>query len=144
MKKATLIISLLFLTLNSCKGQDIRKVKLNIINESKTEIDSIIIRFFETKKTIYKLKAGAMVINNFEIDYNTMPNGERVVFGISSFKDDYFFGLTNGFVGFPYTKLEGEYSFWIYDNRITIEKDFVPINLPKKHNISQYNKPFYE
>ncbi|MFN4152758.1 MAG: hypothetical protein ACK4IX_17580 [Candidatus Sericytochromatia bacterium] len=135
--KYSIIILLFFFS--SCKSQeDSRNVELTVFDYSDKKIDSIYIYFLNQKRVIKNLKSKEKLKLEFTIKDKDIPKGERGVFSIVTFQDDYFLQQTNGFIGFPYSKMEDSYEFYISNDYITIEKDFVPTFKREKQNISEF------
>lgn len=133
-----IIVLFLFLSLISCNGQEDREVKLILKNNSNQAIDSISLYFFNEKTKYYNIKKNEELNLIFKIKADSIPKGERSVFSICAFKDDYFIDSSTGFIGFPTAKLEDSYSFYIYDDYITSKKNFKPQYIQEKHKISEY------
>lgn len=129
----TLIIS----SLHSCIGQS--KTALKIINCSNNTIDSIqvwnVIQNKEEK--LYSLKINDTIRKELNFNYFTLPRGENVVFGLIVFHKNFYFDETAGFIGFPGSTIDANYSFYIYDDGVTLEKDYVQKNPDIKHPYSE-------
>lgn len=135
--KYSIIILLFFFS--SCKSQeDSRNVELTVFDNSDKKIDSIYIYFLNQKRVIKNLKSKEQLKLEFTINEKDIPKGERGVFSIVTFHEDYFLSQTNGFIGFPYTKMEDYYEFYISNDYITTKKDFVPTYKPEKKKISEF------
>lgn len=138
MRIKRIVVLLLFLNLTSCNAQEEREIKLRIKNNSNKTMDSIRLHFFNERTKYYNIKKNDELNLIFKIKTDLIPKGERGVFSICVFEGEYFFDTSAGFVGFPTAKLEDNYSFYIYDDYVTIKKDYKPHHLLEKHKISEY------
>lgn len=133
------LITLFFVILFTCNNhKETESVDLCVHNNSGEKIDSIYIYFLNDKKVIKNIEVDKKLSLKFSIRKNEIPKGERSVFYIIAFKNDYFLTQSNGFIGFPYAKMDDYYEFYIFNDYIANEKNFVPTQKPEKQKISQF------
>lgn len=131
---------IIFLIVTSCNSQD-HTIKMRIENKSKIAYDSLRIYFYSTKDTIIKnFKPNDVIIRKINLKNFTDPSGERLVTSLYAFKDDYYYFCENGIIGFPYSKLENEYNYFIHDDFITTKENFAPDFKPEKKKTSEFRK----
>lgn len=121
---------------SSCNSQE-KNIKMKIVNKSNTTYDSLKVYFYSTKDTVIKnFKPNDIVERNIKLENYTDPSGEKLVTFLLAFKDDYYYYCENGIIGFPYSNLENEYNYFVYDDFVTTKDNFAPTWKPEKKKIS--------
>lgn len=133
---------ILFISLtvtSSCKGQDEVNIKLTIYNNSMKHLDSVLVHdVYDNETVYYDVKPDAIIVHNFAGSKSLIPKGERGVFTLAVFDKKKFYTMNAGFIGFPTSKLEDEYEFYIYDTFISTKREFIPKNKEQRQNIEEY------
>lgn len=131
----TLIILLI---VTSCNSQD-HNITMRIENKSKVTYDSLRIYFYSTEDTIIKnFEPNDIVIRKINLKNFTDPCREELVTSLCAFKDDYYYFRENGLIGFPYSKLENEYNYFVYDDYVTTKEGHTPTFKRGKKKISEF------
>lgn len=128
----------MILIITACKGQEF-ETELTIYNNSFKTLDSIVLHdVFDKEITYRNIKPGSIIKVEYNERYSKIPPGERGVFSINVFEENYFYGQTVGFIGFPGTTINEKYELYIYSDYIATKKDFKPKYPAEKRKISEY------
>jgi 5-deoxy-D-glucuronate isomerase len=133
----TLVIILI---ITSCTGQ--KKSKLTVTNYTNHTIDSLKIGNILNNKAekIYNLKSNDSINRVYNYDSYNLPKGDHTVIGLTVFIKDFYYHQTNGYIGFPFSKVEDNYEFYIYDYGIVTKKDLKPIYPAEKYKVSEFKE----
>lgn len=124
----------------SCNFFQNKTVILKVVNNSNIKYDSIKLHLYlNYDTTFYNVKPKFEFLKKVELKNTEYERGAKITSSLIAFKDSTFYYFPGGLMDYPYGKMESEYSYYVWDNGITNNKDIHPIGfLLEKHRISEY------